>query len=320
MGSTPTIAVAVSTYGRAALLPRLIAALEAQTLPPEDFEVVIVNDGSPDDTEAVLADAAARSTLNLRVISSDRNRGQAAGRNLAWRAARAPIIAFTDDDCVPTATWLEEGLRTIGDKSLIVVGRTTPNPEQLHLRERPFTRTVIVEDEKYFATCNIFYRREDIEAVDGFIESFTTHGGEDTDLAYRVRARGAAPVFAADALVYHDVRPPSFAATLRETVRWSGIPRLVRLHPSYRKQLIGRVFWKQSHPRALLAFAGILLMLVHPASLLLAAPWIYFRVKHAPLCPGPRRRWTALPGAFVIDLLEVAVMIGGSVRNRTLVL
>ena len=320
------VSVAISTYQRAELLPRLFAALEAQTLPLDGFEVLIADNGSTDGTAQVLADLAGRSPLTLRIVSVDQNRGPARGRNYAWRASRTPVIAFTDDDCVPTPGWLEAGLREMGSARRIVVGRTIPSPDQLH-RQGPFSLTVAVEDARFFHTCNIFYRREDLEAAGGFDEGFTTPGGEDTDLGIRVKRLGAETVFCHDALVHHDVAASSFTAVLRHTLRWTDIPLFFDKHPQARKELLVKgVFWKPAHPRVIAATAGAVAAAVLTpfspaglAALVTAWPWVWFRVRRRPL-GGPRRRWLVLPGVFTIDLLEVAVMLRGSLRHRTLVL
>jgi glycosyltransferase involved in cell wall biosynthesis len=315
----PRASVVIATYQRAALLPRLVHALEAQTIPAEDFEVIFVDDGSRDGTPELLARLSAESPLDIHVLGDGANRRQAAARNIGLLAARAPIVAFTDDDCVPAPTWLAEGLGAMGDAHRVVVGRTIPDPAQEHI-QGPFSRSITVAHADYFETCNVFYRRRDLEEVDGFDEAFTSHGGEDTDLGWRVRDRGAEPVFFPQALVLHDVKPSDVRAATREALRWTGIPRVVRLHPDARRFLVGRVFWKPSHPLALGALAGVAAAWRHPATLVLAAPWLWYRVKVQPLSPGPRRRWAVLPGALVIDLAEVAAMIRGSIRARTFVL
>ena len=319
---TPRVSVVVSTYRRAHLLPRLVAALEAQTLPRSELEVVICDNGSPDDTAAVLAALAARSPLPLRIVRAEVNRGPAAGRELAWRAARADVVAFTDDDCQPAPTWLAAGLAAMSAGRAVVVGRTAPDPAQEHLLV-DFSRTQRVDDARFAQTCNVFYRRADLEAVGGFDFGFTTPGGEDTDLALRVEALGSPRRFAPDALVHHDVRPTSLRATLRETLRWYDIPRLYAKHPAARAEsLHRRWFWKPSHPPAALLLVGVVAAGVarRPAPLLLAAPWVRFRTVTWPVARGPRRRWALLPGALAVDLLELAVMARGSVRHRTVVL
>lgn len=314
----PRVSVVIATYQRAALLPRLVRALEAQTY-PEPFEIIFVDDGSTDATPKVLAELARASALPISVLGDGTNRRQAAARNTGWRAARAPIVAFTDDDCVPTPDWLANGVSALGPEARIVVGRTVPDPDQEYLRG-PFSRTISVLDETFFETCNIFYRRVDLEAAGGFDEAFSTHGGEDTDLGWRIRKNGVEAVFEPAALVHHDVKPSDLRAAVRDALRWTGIPRVVRLHGEGRSYLVGGVFWKPSHPFAIAAAAGILLAPRSRAALGFAFPWLWYRTRVAPLDPGRRRRLLALPGALLVDLAEVTAMARGSIKHRTFVL
>jgi GT2 family glycosyltransferase len=319
----PEVSVVVSTYRRAHLLPRLVWAFEGQSMDTRRFEVVVCDNASDDDTAEVLESLAATTPLRLRVVRADANRGPGAGRELAWRAARAPLVAFTDDDCQPEPQWLEAAVAVMRREGrAVVVGRTAPHPAQEHLLV-DFARTQRVDDVRFAQTCNVVYRREDLQRAGGFDRGFTTPGGEDTDLALRVEALGSRRVFAAQAVVRHDVRPSSLAATLRETLRWYDVPRLYAKHPSARAQMLHlRWFWKPSHPPVLLLLAGVAAALGtrRPAGLLLAGPWVLFRTRVWPVARGPRRRWALLPGALAVDLLEVAVMARGSLRHRTVVL
>src|ERR1700733_9467682 len=100
-------------------MARLIAALEAQTLCDDEFEAIVVDDGSEDGTFSTLVQMAAETRLRLTPLRNEVRRGPAAGRNLAWQSSRAAAIAFTDDDCVPTAGWLAAGLRGLKDDSVV---------------------------------------------------------------------------------------------------------------------------------------------------------------------------------------------------------
>lgn len=315
------MSVAVSTYQRSRLLPRLIEALERQSLPRDAFEVVIVDNGSTDDTYEVLEKIVARSGLNLRIMRLERNQGPARGRNAAWRQTRASIVAFTDDDCAPTPDWLEAGLATMRDGIDIAVGQTLPAPDQKHLLGA-FSRTMWTTDERYYATCNVFYRREDLEAVGGFDEGFESPAGEDTDLAYRVRRLGRRSAFSTAALVHHDVRPSSFRATVRETLRWSGIVRMVARNPdeARREHLWKRYFWKDGHPKVIAAAVGLVFAPIAPIAVLLTLPYLQLRLKVSPRTWSRVGRFLVLPGTFAIDVLEVYVMLRGSIRYRTLVI
>ena len=320
--SGPRVSVAVSTYGRAELLPKLLAGLAAQTLPAAAFEVVIVDDGSPDDTTAVLERAACGLPFTLRIIRHPTNRGAAAGRNTAWRAATAPVIAFTDDDCVPTQGWLEAGLAALeSPEAAFVVGRTQPDPAEARWLERPFSRSLTVDEPRFYETCNIFYRRAELERVGGLDEAFST--GEDTDLGLRVMEMGGRPAWAPEALVHHRVRRPDLRAHVREARRWADLALVVRRHPAQRCRLVHRRwFWKRSHPPTIAALCGVSAALIarSPWPLGLLLWWVVHRSVIDPACPGPRRRLVALPGTFLTDAAEVEAMVRGSVRHRTVLL
>ena len=295
-------------------------ALEAQTLDPGEFEVIITDDGSTDDTASVLADLQHRSPLAITVLHAEHNSGAAAGRNLAWRTSRSPLIAFTDDDCRPQPKWLEAGLAAM-QQARVVVGETAPPPDQYEKASAPFARALWVKEPRFFETCNVFYRRSDLEASGGFEERF--RAGEDTDLALRVIPDGDGVAFVAEALVYHEVRRGDFVDAMRETLRWVDLPLVVGRHPQVRSTLLHRrLFWKRTHPPALLALAGLALAagLRRPWPLLLVAPWVRLRVTTEPLTPGRKRRWLVLPQGLALDLTEVAVMVRGSVRHRTVLL
>lgn len=315
----PRVSVAISTYQRAGLLRQLFEALSRQTLSWEEFEVVIVDNGSTDKTRETIPELARQYEIQVHALRIHPNRGPAAARNVAWRHARAETVAFTDDDCTPTASWLYEGLRAMSEKNhAVIVGRTLPDP---NLPIGPFSRTIRVVDVNWLPTCNVFYRRSDLECVGGFDEAFLEPGCEDTDLAYRVRARlGRGFRFAGDALVYHDVRPSRFADAAKETLRWYGVPRLFKVHPEARSRLHRGLFWKPSHPKVLLATFGVVLGVHRRRWLVLALPWIYYRTRvRRPL--GPKTDlYRALPGTFVTDLLETMTMVRGSLRSRTIVL
>jgi GT2 family glycosyltransferase len=318
------ISVVVATYRRPHALARLLDALEAQTDAPP-VEVVVVDDGSPATIWEEVRRLTASRHPTVHAIHRSRNGGPAAARNVGWRCAAGDLVAFTDDDCVPDPGWLAALARAASGDVGIVQGRTEPSPEQLG-RRGPFSRTMNVESETgHYQTCNIAYRRTLLEALGGFDEAFRV--AEDTDLAWRAKEAGARTTFAADALVRHDVSVSSFRARLRDTTTWSSIPLVVRRHPQLRDLVHRRWFWKESHPAALVAAAGLAVVgrpgagrRARVAGLVLLAPYVRYRTSVAPLPGGPRRRLAAIPGALAVDLAEIAVMCRASVRHRSLLL
>ena len=323
--SAPAVAVVVATYNRAELLPRLLAALAAQRDVPS-YEVVVVDDCSPDDTTVVLNGLAARASFPLTVIRQERNGGPAAARNRGWRATSAQLVAFTDDDCVPQPGWLAALVRALGTAD-VAQGRTAPDPEQARLHG-PFSRTLDVPAmDGFFQTCNIGYRREWLERLGGFDEEFRFPMGEDTDLAWRALEHGADAVFVDDAVVHHDVRPSSALVQIRDSARWESVVLIVRKHPELRAKLHSKWFWKPAHAPALTAFIGLLLALPtgdvrrRALGLALLAPYAKHRLVDAPLPNTPRKeRMRLLPAALAVDLAEVAVLARASARYKRLVL
>jgi glycosyltransferase involved in cell wall biosynthesis len=311
------VSVVVGTYERATRLERLLAALRAQTLVTSSFEVIVVDDGSSDRTADVLARESERGELALRVIRHERNAGRASARDDGWRAARAPIVAFVDDDCVPAPEWLESGIAAAAaHPGAIVQGRTEPDPEELH-RLGPFSRTIRVEAfDPAFQTCNIFYPRELIERVDGFdVASFgRVHGGEDSDLGWRAIGTGAAAVYSDRPVVRHAVHRLGPVGKLRLCAGWSFLA--YARHPGLRKaHFTAGIFWKPTH--LWLARAGLGLLLPRrawPLRLLLALTYarsLYARGKLEG--GGP----LLAPYYALCDLAEVSAAIRNGVRYRT---
>ena len=306
----PAVTVVVATKDRADLLERLLESLEAQTL-TQPFEVVVVDDGSTDRTPELLA--AHGSALDLRVERNDTSIGAGGARDRGWRIGRAPLVAFTDDDCVATPGWLRELVRAAGSApGGVVMGRTLPDPAE---RRSPFTRSVVVEAAgPPYETCNILYPRDLLERLDGFDPRFWTCG-EDTDLGWRAVRSGAPLAFAPDALVHHAVHRLGPVGALRVAPRWEGLTKLYRHHPDLRRVALHRgIFWSPVHEQMFLALAALLLpRRVWPLSLLLLVP--YAR-RLAWRRSGP----VLAPFILLTDLIELAAVLRGAVRERVLIL
>ncbi len=104
MPAEPHVSVVIPTCGRPGQLRECLESLACQTMTTAAFEVVVVDDGSPEPLDELVAEFASR--LQVRLLRQA-NTGPAAARNHGARAARAPRVAFTDDDCRPRPEWLE---------------------------------------------------------------------------------------------------------------------------------------------------------------------------------------------------------------------
>jgi GT2 family glycosyltransferase len=236
-GFAPRTSVVVPTYNRACLLDRLLCALGQCHEPDGGFEVIVVDDGSTDDTGAVVRNAGLANIQYLR----QGNAGAAAARNRGWQSARGEIVAFTDDDCVPSPEWLVELTQAFDDRRPVAVGGAivplVPGfLAQFVQAERLVGHGGDASSVGYLVTANAAFSREVLARVGGFDERFPGAAGEDTDLTYRLLARDLPVTVIDGAVVAHDHR-----SSLRQLLR------------TYNKHGHGRWQLAQNHPNRGLA-------------------------------------------------------------------
>lgn len=328
----PFVTVIVPTYNRKGLLRECLASLLSQTYAEDCYEIIIVDDGSTDGTKGLVDRVAHGSSPELRYFRQS-NRGPGAARNLGIKNARGEIIAFTDDDCIASPTWLQNGIRPFGAGQIAAVQGQTLPAEQVRLRFFPprFSYTVQVTGETWpYPTCNMFYRRQAILDVDGFNERYRT-AAEDADLAWRIKEKGMKIVFSGDVLVHHAVSYYTLAARLTFMKRCQFEPLLFREHPRLRKHLLfGFVLGKEivHVPFFILAVVVGVLSAARGAGLaaaaILAAIWIALYLwsnvfvdgnfGHFPL------RIALCPAKLLLHIPKFFYRLLGSIRYRSLVI
>jgi glycosyltransferase involved in cell wall biosynthesis len=251
----PAVSVIVPGLNAEATLGRTLDALVEQNL-ADDFEVIVVDDGSTDGTVAL----ARQHPIGARVLRHDVPKGPGSARNSGAEVARAPVLAFTDADCFPTPDWLTRGLEAIEELDLLQ-GAVQPDP--LAART-PFDRTVVVTDELgLYETANLFVRRELFDEIGGF-EDWVVEGGEgmfgwraprdggdarparrtigeDVLFGWEARRRGARTGFSPDALVHHAV----FAQTPVEAIRYRWAFRHLPALPSRIPEMREHTFYRR---------------------------------------------------------------------------
>ena len=317
-----SVSVVVASHARHLRLRWLLNALEEQTLERDRWEVVVVHDYGAEVAERVIARHPLALDGALRHIAIAPGTGSPSRqRNLGWRDSRAPLVAFTDDDCRPDPGWLEGLLAAAGGApGAVVQGSVRPDPLEQVVMLAPHVRTLHVDPvNPYAQTANIMYPRELLERLGGFDEASVT--GEDVELSLRARAAGARFLPAPGALVYHAVESHPLPGILRQNLKWRHLGRLVERHPEFRRELRLGVFWNADHVAVTAALAGLVAARRRRAGLALAVPYLVRATGRRG--PGPKSRAIALaelPGGALRDLGEVAVMAAGSVTHRTLVL
>ncbi|MEA2242363.1 MAG: hypothetical protein QOD24_1919 [Solirubrobacteraceae bacterium] len=321
--------VIVPARDAADTLPACLAALAAQSIIDESFEVIVVDDGSSDGTPEL----AERSALAPRVMRLAGGAGPGAARAAGAAQARGDVLAFTDADCEPAPGWLAAGLAALRDADL-VQGRTLPPPGA---RVGPWDRHLAVTAAwGLYESANLFVRRDLYERIGGFgsgiagpPEAFRLgrrsgstrpkHLGEDVIFGWTARRAGARTAFCDDALVYHAVFPRRAAEYLAERRRVRHFPALARAVPELRDVFFWRRWFLSRRSAAFdAAAAGMIVAALARSPLPLAAALPYGAELARDL-----RQWRN-PRVPVVrlaaDAVQFAGLVRGSISARTPVL
>jgi glycosyltransferase involved in cell wall biosynthesis len=321
--ATAAVSVIVATHDRVDYLPGLFTSLAAQTAA---IEVVIADDGSTDRTWAWLTETARALDLPLLALRLAHSGGPSRPRNTAATHARAPVLAITDDDCLPEPDWAAALATALGRGVGLVQGMTRP-ADAAH---GPWDRAVDVTGPSgLFETCNLGVRREDYLGLGGF-RTYAVLGrlprgfGEDAAFGAHV-ARAAGFGWQPDAVVRHRWIPTTFQAHLDGVRRLYAFPWLVREVPEVADRLTARIFLSRQTAEFDMAVGAAVAAVVSPWPWLsvAAAPWVVRRLRSARRrTPSHRPRVVAERFAqeAVADAVGLAALLRGSARFRRLVL
>jgi glycosyltransferase involved in cell wall biosynthesis len=233
------ISVVVPTYKRPSLLAKCIDALYKQQFPKNEFDVIIVSDGQDEETEITLLELKDNNGASLRYYALERKSGPAAARNLGWRHASAPLVAFTDDDCIPDPDWLQAIYDLYVQQASVALiaftGKTiVPIPEIPTDYEKNISHLSRAE----FITANCAVTKEALTNVGGFDERFTMAWREDSDLQFKLMEQGIPLIKNENAIVTHPVRKAPWAVSLRDEKKGVFNSLLYKKYPGLYKQKI----------------------------------------------------------------------------------
>lgn len=232
----PRVSVVIVTYNRSKLLLETLSALDKQSADRALFEVIVVDDGSPDDT--VQAVRAYHAGFSLRLVAQD-HKGLAAGRNGGIKAAKGDLVAITDDDCLPDGTWIESIISAFDSNPdcLGIEGRVyTDSPRPL------FSNAPENKNGGQFTGCNTHYRKAALESV-GLYDPAFSFWREDSLMAFRILEKGRI-VFDPKVLVYHPARRVKKTFLLRSLRFIQSDVRLLREFPAKAILFFGREYLK----------------------------------------------------------------------------
>ncbi len=206
----PTISVIVPTHNRPQPLVRCLRALAASELPRDEFEVIVVNDGSTVDYEEALREV--REEFSFAYLTQPQS-GPGMARNAGIGVARGRFVAFTDDDCVPTPQWLSTLKSFLVANPRAAVGGKTINglPANPYSETHELLLAYIYEYQArnspewspFFAGNNFALSREECVLTGAFDRAWRIAAAEDRAFFGLWRERGNALVRADEAVIYH---------------------------------------------------------------------------------------------------------------------
>jgi glycosyltransferase involved in cell wall biosynthesis len=220
------VSVIIPAYNAGKFIDKCINALLNQEYNKDDYEVILVDDGSSDNTADVVKGYPVKYIWQT-------NSGPAAARNKGANEAQGDIILFTDSDCVPMNNWIEEMIKPFRDSKVMAVKgayRTdqktlTARFVQIEFEER-FEMLKKAESIDMIDTYSAGYRKSVFLSLGGFDPSFPIANNEDTELSYRMSNAGHKMIFNPDAVVYHLNHPDSIKKYVRLKF-WRGYWRMI---------------------------------------------------------------------------------------------
>lgn len=209
METQPFFSIVIPTYNRSDRLKNCLGAIAQLDYPRDRFEVIVVDDGSQNSMEPVIAPF--RSLIHLRLIRQD-NAGPAKARNVGAATANGTFLVFTDDDCTPTIDWLTALEARFAQFPNSLVGGYTLNalPENLYSTASQSLIDYLYQyyspeqnSSTFFASNNFALPTQRFQEIGGFDTSFPLAAGEDREFCDRWSCHGYPMVYAPEAQVYH---------------------------------------------------------------------------------------------------------------------
>ncbi|MFH1117127.1 MAG: glycosyltransferase [Pseudomonadota bacterium] len=253
--AAPRISIIIPVHNGRETIGRCLDSLIRIDHP--DFEIIIVDDGSTDETPEICAGYS-----RVRLVRMPKG-GPSKARNAGIRISRGEFVAFTDGDCIVDRDWLKELERGFTSPDMAGVGGDQKSPDddtgtgvliQAFLKSVGFVADYVktgasMRETDHNPTCNAMYRKIIVEDVGGFNEDLWP--GEDVELDLLIRRRGYKLIYNPAAVVAH-YRPGTYRGFARMLYRYGNAQGyLVRKYGMFRP----------IHYVPIVAFPGLFLLL-----------------------------------------------------------
>jgi len=289
------VSVVIPAFNRCAVTRLCLEALEMQDLPPEEYEIIVVDNASIDDTPEVVRSFQERAKCSVTYIRHTINQGLSVSRNDGVMRARGDIVVMLDNDNIAAPNMLRAHLlchEAAEPEHIAVVGNPQYSVSSIHgsnfgrylqsryLGSRTHDHRINPENlsPHHLAGLNHSCRRADLIAVGLYSTDIQGYGGEDELLGYRLRQAGIRIAFAEAAHSVHvdDVSISRYKHKILEANRGAYLT-LVREIPDFfagtRAALLQPMRLRHDSMRVLLAKAGVHLVL-NPVTTMLLEMWV----------------------------------------------
>jgi len=204
----PFVSVIIPVYNDSERLKSCLYALNRQTYPKNNYEIIVVDNNSDDDVKNIT------NKFNNVILTREKKQCRSAARNKGIRLAKAKILAFIDADCVPAVNWIEKGVEKLlsspkigivgGEVKVLLKNFHVPTAVELYDIYNWFSQKRLVEKHKFSGGGNLFTFRKIFDEVGFFDENLKT--ADDMDWCKRVFFFGYLIQYGKDVIVSHPPR------------------------------------------------------------------------------------------------------------------
>ncbi len=315
------VSVVIPTFRRQESLEKCLRRLCGQDLDARFYEIIVADDENSCLTEALVEGFKREFPfLRFQYVFVSGHHGPAAARNSGWQRAQAPIIAFTDDDCLPEEDWLSRGLEALDEKTDAIWGKVivplSEDPTDYELNMAGLSKSE-------FVSANCFCRTPVLWKVGGFDERFSRAWREDSDLYFSLLEQNARIKFTEDVRVVHPARTLKFGTSILMQKNNLFEPLLYKKHIRlYREHVhfpILKIFYMIGVCFVLLAVS----LVVGLAKLAAAALFVWFALtvyfitqRLRQTSHDPRHVWEIIVTSVLIPPAALYWRIVGALRFR----
>jgi glycosyltransferase involved in cell wall biosynthesis len=237
MNLTPYVSIIIPTYNRKVTLLKCLKSLESQSYPLDEFEVIVVDDGSSDGTFQLVEEYSKKSRIKIKIIAQ-KNAGPGLARNLGVQNSAGDILGFTEDDISIGPKWIANAVQYFSSDDVDgLEGKTLEQDTDESLRA--FEKEYRIG----FLPCNMFVRKSVVIDIGGYDGNFfdankKIYFREDADFGFAIMEKFYKFILAEDVVVYHPAQFFKVRDYYRHVRRYYFDPLLYRKHPKlYRKMI-----------------------------------------------------------------------------------